>query len=382
MFKRLLIDIVYKKFFKGKVIIITGARQTGKTTLVLELISHYGFINKDIKIFNCDNPTDREMLSAKDVEFLKKLIGRTRLIFIDEGQKVENLGQTLKLLIDHYKDSNQIIVTGSSGINLLYSTQEALTGRKIVYDLYPMSLGELFPDKNRLKILKELEILLIYGSYPEVITSETLDDKRELLQELCSSYLYKDIFEFQQVKNSSILNNLLKALALQTGNEVSYNELSGLIGIDKKTVERYIDLLEKNFVIFRLPPYTKNKRREISKLRKIYFYDLGIRNTIINNFNFLDSRNDVGALWENFLIVERLKYCSYQRIFSNQYFWRTYDGSEVDFVEDRDGRLFGFEFKWGEKFRQPNAPVKWLEYPQSSYQVVTKKNFIDFINLT
>ena len=376
MFERLLKKALSKKFFQGKAIVIAGARQTGKTTLSLELI--HEFSDKKVKIFNCDNPTDREVLENRDLEFLKQLVGDVQFVIIDEGQKVENIGQTLKLLVDHYKKKKQIIVTGSSSFNLLESTSEALTGRKYVYNLYPLSVEEIY-GKDQLTLLKELETLLIFGSYPEVVTKKSFDGKRELLKELSSSYLYQDILEFHRIKNSSTLANLIKCLALQIGSEVSYTELAVTIGVDKKTVENYVDLLEKNFVIFKLSPYSKNKRKEISKLKKIYFYDLGIRNAIINNFNFLDSRNDVGALWENFMIAERLKYRAYHQIYADHFFWRTYDGSEVDLVEEREGKLFGYEFKWNEKKKKRKSPQAWADYEKSSYEEINRKNLKNFI---
>lgn len=376
MYKRLLKDPIEQKFFLGKVIIVTGARQVGKTTLSGGILENYP--KEQIRFFNCDNPTDRELLGNKDLEFLKQLIGNARIVVIDEGQKVENIGQTLKLIVDYYKEKKQIIVTGSSSINLLSNTQEALTGRKYVFTLYPLSLEEIYPDKNQLTIFKELESLLVFGTYPDIVKQKSFDEKTRLLQELRASYLYKDILEFQQVKDSDTLTKLLKALALQIGSEVSYNELSSLVGIDKRTIEHYVDLLEKSYVVFRLSPYTKNKRREISKLRKIYFYDLGIRNAIINNFNFLANRNDTGALWENFMIIERLKYRMYHNMYANQYFWRTYDGSEVDLVEEREGKLFGYEFKWGTQ-RKTRSPEKWLEYPESSFEQITVKDLAKLV---
>ena len=281
-------------------------------------------------------------------------------------------------MVDHYGKKLQIFVTASSSINLLYKTQEPLTGRKFVNNLYPLSMEEIYPDKNFLKIQKELEQLLIFGSYPEVVKRKSFEEKIQLLRELLTSYLYKDILEFQQVKNPNIINKLLKALALQIGQEVSYNELSGLLEVDKKTIERYVDLLEKCFVIFRLSPYTQKKRKELSRLRKIYFYDLGIRNAIINNFNFFDSRDDISRLFENFMIVERLKYREYHQIYGDQYFWRTYDGSEVDLVEEREGKLFGYELKWKDK-KWSKKPLKFLGYKNSSYEVITSKNLDDLI---
>jgi len=373
MYKRILEETISKKFFKGKIIIIVGARQTGKTTLSLELTKE--FPEKDIRLFNCDNPSDREQLANKDLEFLKQLIGKSKLVFIDEAQKVENIGETLKLLIDFYKKKKQIIVTGSSSLNLLDNTQEPLTGRKYVYQLSPLSLQEIYPNKNYLKIIKELESLMIFGSYPEVVSQSSFEEKKELLQELASSYIYKDILGFQDVKSPDVLVKLLKALALQIGSEVSYNELSNTVNIDKKTVERYIQLLEKNFVIFRLKPFTKNKRREISKLRKIYFYDIGIRNAVINNFNFLDSRKDIGFLWENFMIAERMKFRSYNKIHAEQYFWRTYDCNEIDLIEEKSSKLNGYEFKWNPRKVMKRENFDWL----NSFQVITKKDLDPFI---
>lgn len=378
MFKRLLENQIKQKLFNGKVIIIVGARQTGKTTLALEILNGVAVQNAR-KIFNCDNPGDREMLANKNIEFLDRLIGKATVILIDEGQKTENVGQTLKLMVDYYKNKKQIIVTGSSSFNLLDKTQEPLTGRKYVYTLFPLSLEELYPNKDMLAILKELEMLLIYGSYPEAANQKSFEDKKEILKELASSYLYKDILEFQQIKSSTIITNLLKALALQIGSEVSFNELSGFLGIDKKTVERYINILEKNYIIFRLSPYSRNKRKEISKLKKIYFYDLGIRNAIINNFNFLTDRDDVGALWENFVIAERLKYQSYHKIYASNYFWKTYGGSEIDLIEERDGKLYGYEFKWKIKTRGVKPPAQWQEYKKTSYAIISPDNIFNFV---
>jgi len=345
MYNRAIKSQILEKMFKGKAIIIVGPRQVGKTTISNSLINESGHAKDAIK-FNCDNPTDRDKLNNRDFEFLDSLIGDKKIIFIDEAQKVETIGQTIKLLVDSYKEKKQIIATGSSSINLLDKTGEPLTGRKIIFKLYSLSLSELYPDKDLLKISKELETLLIYGSYPDVVNAKGAENKEEVLRELSSSYLYKDIFEFQEIKNSSVLTSLLKALALQIGSEASYNELSSIIGIDKKTVERYVDLLEKNYIIFRLPPYAKNKRRTISKMRKIYFYDLGIRNAIINNYSSFSDRADIGALWENFMIIERFKKQEYDKLYANNYFLRTYDGAEIDLIEERGGKVAGYEFKW------------------------------------
>ncbi|MFC1700855.1 ATP-binding protein [Patescibacteria group bacterium] len=371
MFQRILEKNIKSKFFKGKIIIIAGARQTGKTTLVKSLSNN--FAKNEVKFFNCDDIDDRDQLSNKNLEFLKQLIGDAKLIIIDEAQKTQNIGETLKLLIDYYSKKNQIIVTGSSSINLLDNTQEPLTGRKFVYNLFSLSLEEIYSSNNYSKLLKEIESLLVFGSYPEVVSQNTFEDKKEILKELASSYIYKDILAFQQIKNPDILHKLLKALALQIGSEVSYNELSNLIGISKNTVERYVDLLEKSFIIFRLSPFTKNKRKEISKLRKIYFYDVGIRNVLINNFNFMENRNDIGFLWENFMITERMKYRKYHKIDAEQYFWRTYEGQEIDLIEEKGSNLFGFEFKWKTTDRKKLPNIDF------DNKIITKKNLKGFV---
>lgn len=361
MYKRELKQKIKEKLFSGKAIIIVGARQVGKTTLVNELITKY-----KSKRFNCDNPTERDILNNKDIEYLEGFFSEYDIIFIDEAQKVNSIGHTIKLLVEHFGKDKQFIITGSSSINLLDSTSEPLTGRKYVFHLYPLSFNELHKDK--LDLIKYLENYMIFGSYPEVAQLTSYDEKIELLKEISSSYLYKDILEFQKIKNSDIIFNLLRALALQLGSEVSYSELSNILGIDKKTVQRYVDLLEKNHVIFRLSAYKKNKRRNISHKCKFFFYDLGIRNAIINNFNFIDSRNDVGHLFENLCIVEKIKFNEYNNIYSNYFFWRTYDGAEVDLVEERSGKLFAYEFKYG-KFKVRKQD-EW-----ENLIVITKDNF-------
>lgn len=376
MYKRFLEEKIRKKFFQGKIVIIVGARQTGKTTLSLKLISEF---KENARILNGDNPTDRDLLNNRDFNFLKNIIGDAKVILIDEGQKIETISQTLKLLIDNFKEKKQIIATGSSAFNLLDRTQEPLTGRKIVFNLYPLTLSEIYSSDGMIDFLKELEILLIYGNYPEVVSKTSFGEKQETLTEITSSYLYKDILEFQKVKSPDVLTKLLKALALQIGSEVSYTELANISGIDKKTVERYIDILEKNYILFRISPYAKNKRKIISKLKKIYFWDVGIRNSIINNFNLLSSRDDAGSLWENFVVAERLKYQSYHKILSENYFWKTYDGAEIDWVEEREGKLYGYEIKWGISKRKIKTPLRWREEYAGLFEVINPENAKGFI---
>ena len=375
MIKRTLKENIIQHAFLGQVLIIQGPRQVGKTTLALDITKSIKD-KKVVRIFNCDDPDDRSSLENKGLAVLKNTIGAARVVFIDEGQKLSTIGQTLKLLADHYKKSLQVIVTGSSTMHLLDKTQESLTGRKKVYSLYPVSLEEIF--KGKKVDIKKLEPLLIYGSYPKVVTAKGKQDKVDILKELKTSYLYRDVFDLQGMKNADVFTNLVKTLAHQIGNEVSYRELSNLFKVGYATIERYVHILEQSFIVFHLPVYTRNKRRELSKLRKIYFYDVGIRNSVINNLNPLNTRDDIGALWENFMVVERMKYREYRRIEANQYFWRTYDGSEVDLVEEREGRLYGYEFRWKPRER-PRSLSKWNEYKGSSYQVVTPSDLKGFI---
>jgi uncharacterized protein len=377
MYKRSLQKTLEERFYKGKILMILGARQVGKTTLARATIRKMAK-EKEILEINGDDPSQRALLENKDRDFLVQLLGEKKVLFIDEAQKVSTIGQSLKLMIDVLGKEKQIIVTGSSSINLLDKTSEPLTGRKRVSMLYPISLQELIAATSEHHIQQQLEQLLIYGSYPSVLNTKDFQQKIEVLQEIVSGYLYRDILEFQDIKNPQLLQKLLKALALQIGGLVSYTELSSLLGIDKNTVEKYIDLLEKSFVIKRIGPLTTKKRREVSKLPKIYFYDLGIRNAVINNFNVLEDRNDTGQMWENMVIMERIKHLSYTRQFTNNYFWRTYDGSEVDWVEERDGKLLGYEIKWNTK-KKAKIPGKWEKYPNSEFKVVTPENLKGFL---
>lgn len=376
MYLRLLEPKIKDDFFQGKVIIIAGARQTGKTTLVKRVLANYPQTNA-VRFFSGDDPGDCNVLNNRGLDFLRQQVGDARIIFIDEAQKIPTIGQTLKLLVDYFGAERQIIVTGSSNINLLSNTQEALTGRKFIFTLYPLSLEELFP-ANYSALFKNLETIMLYGQYPEVAAASSFDEKRRCLGELTASYLYKDILELYDVKNAEAVTNLLKALALQIGNEVSYTELSATVGLDKKTVERYVHILEENFILFRVAPYAANKHHEIRKLKKIYFYDLGVRNAIINNFNLLNQRSDTGALWENLLMIERLKYRHYHNLYANMYFWRSYSGAEVDLVEEAGGKLTGYEFKWGGG-KDRRTPTLWAAYPNSSYQIINKEKLAGFV---
>lgn len=372
--KRKFEDKIKQDFFQGKIIIISGARQVGKTTLVNHILEGYD----NLLSLNADNPKDRLNLEGRDFDYLNNFIGDRDVIFIDEAQRIEEIGNTLKLLVDNYGEEKQIIATGSSSLNLLSNTSEPLTGRKYVYELYPLSVTEIYSQRHPLDLDKELENLLIYGSYPDIY-SGSLRVKEEQLLEITRSYLYKDILELEDVRSSSSIDKLLSALALQVGSEVSLRELSNLLNLHIGTVERYIDLLEKNYVIFRLPPYYTNQRKVLSKQNKIYFYDLGIRNALINNFNPLSKRNDIGALWENFLIIERMKLNAYTNRYVSNFFWRTYDGAEIDYIEKYADSLDGYEFKWN---KEKNAPKSWLEYPNATYKLVNIENYKEFLNLS
>ncbi len=357
--------------FRGKVVVLYGARQVGKTTLAREILANYP--ERGLYL-NCDEPDIRDALTNRTSTELRALIGRRSLVVIDEAQRVRDIGLTLKLLVDTYPDL-QVIATGSSSFELSNTISEPLTGRKTEFHLYPLSAAELLAQETPLESGRLLERRLRYGMYPGVVVA---DDPAETMLEIAASYLYRDVLEYQSVKSPDLLRRLLQALALRVGNEVSYNELAGLLGIDRATVERYVALLEKAFIIFHLPPFSRNLRKELAKLRKVYFHDLGIRNALINNFNPLDLRTDSGALWENFFISERVKFNHNRRRHVNTYFWRTYDRAELDYLEEEGGRLIGFECKWtATRWRAPAAFT--AAYPDSETHLVNRANYLDYL---
>lgn len=370
--KRTIQKRIEDKLFKGKAIILYGPRQVGKTTIVKEIEKKY---LADSIYFNFDEPDIREKFQEKTSVYLKGLIGEKKLVIIDEAQRLKNIGLVLKLLIDNFKDI-QIIATGSSSFDLANSISEPLTGRKYEFYLYPFSVEELNPEKNRLNIDRALENRMIYGFYPEIIINPK--EAEENIKMIAKSYLYKDILQYQNIKNPDILEKLLQALALQIGSEVSYNELSNLLDIDRKTVASYVEILKRAFVIFELKPFSRNLRNELKKLRKIYFFDMGIRNALINNFNSLNIRMDVGQLWENFIISERIKFNNNHGVDYNMYFWRTHDQKEIDYIEERGGKLNAFEIKIG-KGKTSGPKIFMEEYKNSEVKIIGKDNYYDFI---
>jgi uncharacterized protein len=365
---------IREKIVAGKVLIIYGARRVGKTTLIKRFLSsctekYYWGTGEDRLL--------KEVLESCDVQKIVSAFSAYDLIGIDEAQYIKNIGMSLKILVDHLPDK-KILVSGSSSFELSNQIGQPLTGRQKIMQLFPVAFMELSDSYGYMDALGKLEELLIFGSYPEVLTTKNIPDKVEYLMTLSNSYLFQDILTLENIRNSSKLADLLKLLAFQVGKEVSLNELSNSLGIAKQTVERYIDLLEKSFIIKKISGFSRNLRKEVTKTSRYFFWDNGVRNALINNFNYLDSRDDVGMLWENFLTIERLKKQTYQSVYSNNYFWRTYEHQEIDWVEDRQGTLFGYEFKWGNKNVKP--PSAWVKaYPEAEYKVINRENFTDFI---
>ncbi len=373
MIKRTLESVIQARMYKGKAIILLGPRQTGKTTLLKEITSGQ---KQDVLWLDADDPFVRAQLSNANIADLKKLTGNYKIMVVDEAQQIKNIGLTLKLITDHIQNV-QLLVSGSSALELAEEISEPLTGRKFEFFLYPLSYKELLDNNGWLEEKQLLEQRLLYGSYPEIVT--TTGNIKETLNLLAGSYLYKDIFKYKDLRRPELLERLLQLLALQLGSQVSYNELSQMIGADAETIARYIGLLEKTFVIFRLPSFSRNLRNELKKSRKIYFYDNGIRNAIINNFSPLNLRNDKGALWENYLISERMKFLHYNGLYANRYFWRTQQQQEIDYLEDRDGTIHVFEFKWITT-NVSKIPVTFSNaYPDHTFEVITSEKYDTFL---
>jgi len=359
--------------FEGKAILLFGSRQCGKSTLVEELLKEQGH---PWLYLNGDEADVREMLTNTTSAKLKSLAADNKIVFIDEAHRIPDIGITLKLFTDQLKGI-QVIATGSSAFDLSGKVNEPLTGRKYEFMLYPLSFSEMAGYHGLLQEKRMIEHRMIYGYYPEIVTKP--GNAKKHLKLLANSYLYKDLLTLEQIKKPVLLEKLLKALALQVGSEVSYHELAQVVGADKATVEKYIDLLEKAFVVFRLPALNRNVRNEIKKGKKVYFFDCGIRNAIIGNFNDVNSRTDTGVLWENYVIAERIKHLRYSNEDVAQYFWRTVQQQEIDLIEENNGQLAAFEFKWGKVYKS-KFPVTFTDnYPGATTHIVTPENIEEFV---
>jgi len=371
MIQRILTQTLKSHLGEGKALIVLGPRQVGKTTLLVELLS-----KEDSLFLNGDDPTVRNLLEGANTLALKQLIGSHRYLFIDEAQRITDIGLTLKLITDQIKTC-QLVVSGSSAFELRNKTHEPLTGRKWEYQLFPISWQEFETHVGYLAAEQQLETRLIYGFYPEVINQ--MGQERLILSQLSESYLYKDLFVMSNaIKRPELLEKILQALAYQVGNEVSHNEIAQLVGSDNETVSRYIDLLIKSYVIFPLYSFSRNLRNEIKTNRKYYFYDNGIRNAVIGNFNVLLNRTDVGALWENFLVSERMKRNAYHGAYGKTYFWRTTSQQEIDYLEEYDGAIHAYEFKWNPKARF-KFPKSFMETYQATAKKIDRENFREFV---
>lgn len=373
MVNRYLTEVIKSKLFKQKAIIIVGPRQSGKTTIIEMIVDD---LNEKSLVLNCDEPDIRKKLTDTTSTQLKNLIGNYSIVCIDEAQRIENIGLTLKLIIDNIKDV-QLIVSGSSSLELSNKINEPLTGRKLEYLLLPFSQHELVNNTDFLTESRLLENHLLYGMYPDVINNP--GNEQVILKNIVNSYLFKDIFHFQDIRKPEIIEKLVEALALQIGSEVSYNELASIIGVDYHTITRYLDLLEKAFIIFRLRSFSRNLRNELKKSRKIYFVDNGVRNAIIANFNSLKIRNDTGALWENFIVSERRKTIVNSETIIKPYFWRTKQQQEIDYLEEFSGKLGVYEIKYNINVK-PRLPRTFLKnYEILEFKTITPDNYVEFL---
>jgi len=367
-------NLIKNKLSPGKVIILLGARRVGKTFLLQKLIKQ---AKEKYVFWNGEDFAVHELLKRRSVQNYKNIIGDATLLIIDEAQKIPEAGLIIKLIVDSFENL-KVVVTGSSAFDITNLTGEPLTGRKIEINIFPVAESEYHKAEKPEQRIDNLAQRLVLGNMPELINLNNKSDKEEYLRTLISSYLLKDVLAFENLRNSSKLFELLKLIAFQVGSEVSLQEVASQVALSKNTVEKYLDILSKVFVIYKLSGFSRNLRKEIVKNSKWYFYDNGIRNAIIANFNSLENRNDVGILWENYMISERIKHQSYAGIFSNRYFWRTYDRQEIDLVEERGGNLFAYEIKW--KKRKSIPPAAWEKaYPDSEFKSITKDNYTEWI---
>lgn len=376
MIPRFIKNQVVKALAPGRVVGIFGPRRSGKTVLMQTIREELR--EEKILFVNGDNLEAAEALSSQKLNILSKFVGRYDYLFVDEAQVISRIGMNLKLLVDHFSKLC-VLVSGSSSFDLRHQIGEPLVGRTRYFHLYPLSLLELAPLKDYLHLQDMIETQLIYGSYPQVYSADILEDKRQILESIRDGYLLKDILQLDNLKDSLFVFQLLRLVAFQIGNDISYTELANNLSVNKKTVMRYLELLEKSFVVFPLYGFSRNLRKEYTKTPRYFFWDNGIRNAVIANYNRLIQRDDVGKLWENFCIVERIKKTMYKNIYSNRYFWRTYDQKEIDYLEERGGKLYGFEFKWREKKVKP--PDDFLTtYSNSSFEVIHRENFLEFVS--
>lgn len=370
MYLRSINDSIRNRINKGKAIVVIGPRQVGKTTLIESILE-----SKEYLLLDGDDPKTRALLTEPNTEQIKTILGKYKYIFIDEAQRIDGIGITMKIITDRFKDV-QLFTSGSSSFDLSNKINEPLTGRKWEYQLFPVSWEEYESYHGFLHAEQNLENRLLYGFYPDVLNNT--GDEISILRNLVNSYLYKDILSFAEIRKPEVLEKMVQALALQIGSEVNYSELAQTVNVDKNTVSKYIDILEKGYIIFKLNSFSRNLRNEIKTNKKIYFYDNGVRNMVIGNFNPIEIRNDKGALWENFLISERVKQIEYKESLVHTYFWRTKQQQEVDFVEEDGGKVFGYEFKWNKKKFQ-KLPKTFIETYNAESKVIDKDNFREFV---
>ncbi len=375
LIKRSIEDQVLKSLVSNKVLVLLGPRRVGKTILINQVVKK---LSEPYLLLNGENVDTRSKLKHRSTQNYLNLLGEIRMLIIDEAQKIPDIGNVLKLMVDEIKGL-KILVTGSSAFDINNYTGEPLTGRKKTFNLYTLSEEELDQVENSIQKVSNLKHRLVYGNYPELIHIKNRVDKTDYLQDLVSSYLLKDILEFENIKNSDKIFSLLRLIAFQVGSEVSNTELGKQLAMSKNTVEKYLDLLSKVFILHSVNAFSRNLRKEIVKGKRWYFYDNGLRNILIGNMNDLEVRNDIGALWENYIISERIKYQKYSRMLVYNFFWRTYDQQEIDWVEDRGGILHGYEFKWNPK-RKAKVPVAWkTAYPDSKFEIINSENYNNWI---
>jgi uncharacterized protein len=373
MLDRMLHDGLVNYFFKGFALVLIGARQVGKTTLIRNITE---MLNKKIMYFNCDEPDVKRSIEILNSNTANDLIGDSDIIIIDEAQRVQNIGIIVKLLVDNYP-TKQFLITGSSALDIANAIYEPLTGRQLTFYLYPFAYMEMYKGKNKINLQRQLAWHLVYGCYPKPVMNK--EDASIILKNLSSDYLYKDVLAWKDIRKPDLLNKLLHLLALQIGSEVSLNELSLKLQINVATVESYIDLLEKSFVVYRLKAYSTNQRKEVTKMKKIYFWDNGIRNAILGNFNAIENRTDAGALWENFIITERIKYNQYTGSGAQSFFWRSNQQQEIDYVEKGIDTLNGYEVKWSPLAKGKPTKAFTNLYPQATASIINNENFHGFI---